>query len=112
MEPTQRPKLTFLHSADLMNKVKIEVFRRLSNDAIKSSLAARPARFLKSPDGRNGTRWASPAVHSPRTRCGRPPASARDNGKRIMTPDLFGYRTLARAASHRCPAQGRGLAAG
>jgi len=38
MEPTQRPKLTFLHSADVMNKVKLEVLRRLSNDAIKSSL--------------------------------------------------------------------------
>ena len=38
MESPQRPKLKFLHSEDLMSSVKLEVFRRLSTDAIKSSL--------------------------------------------------------------------------
>ena len=38
MESPQRPKLKFLHARDLMNSVKLEIFRRLSTDAIKSSL--------------------------------------------------------------------------
>lgn len=38
IESPERPKLKFLHSEDLMNPVKLEVFRRLSTDAIKSSL--------------------------------------------------------------------------
>jgi len=38
MGSPQRPKLKFLHSEDLMSLVKLEGFRRLSTDAIKSSL--------------------------------------------------------------------------
>jgi hypothetical protein len=38
MESQQRPKLKFLHSEDVMIPVKLGIFRRLSTDAIKSSL--------------------------------------------------------------------------
>jgi hypothetical protein len=38
MEYPERPKLRFLHAADLLGSVKLEVFRRLSTDAIQSSL--------------------------------------------------------------------------
>jgi hypothetical protein len=33
-----RPKLKFLYSDDALNRVKLEALRRLSTDAIKSSL--------------------------------------------------------------------------
>ena len=35
----ENPKLRFLHSADTMNRVKLEHFRRLSTDDLKASLA-------------------------------------------------------------------------
>jgi hypothetical protein len=35
----ETPKLKFLHSADTMNRGKLENFRRLSTDELKSSLA-------------------------------------------------------------------------
>ena len=38
MESQQTPKLKFLHSENLMSPAKLAVFRRLSTDAIKSSL--------------------------------------------------------------------------
>jgi predicted protein tyrosine phosphatase len=38
MESAQRPQLKFLHSEAVMSPVKLETFRRLPTDAIKSSL--------------------------------------------------------------------------
>lgn len=35
----ERPKLKFLHSANALNRVKLEFFRRLSIDDLKASLA-------------------------------------------------------------------------
>jgi predicted protein tyrosine phosphatase len=69
--------------------VKLEAFRRLSNDAIKSSLHPGQPGSLKGPTGRNGPRWSSPSVRSPRTWREHSSASTRDNGKIIMNPDLF-----------------------
>jgi hypothetical protein len=48
MESPERPKLKFLHSEDVMSPVKLEVFRRLSTDAIKSSLHPGQPGSLKS----------------------------------------------------------------
>jgi len=38
MQSPERPKLRFLHSEDVLSPVKLEAFRRLSTDAIESSL--------------------------------------------------------------------------
>jgi aspartyl-tRNA(Asn)/glutamyl-tRNA(Gln) amidotransferase subunit A len=47
-----RPKLQFLHAENMMNPVKLESFRRLSTDAMKSSLQPGQAGALKTrPDG-------------------------------------------------------------
>ena len=52
MELSQGPKLQFLHSEDAMSPVKLEAFRRLSNDAIKSSLhPGQPDSLKVRPDG-------------------------------------------------------------
>ncbi|HTR39399.1 MAG TPA: hypothetical protein VMH80_26170 [Bryobacteraceae bacterium] len=39
MDSTQRPKLKFLHSVITLNSLKLDVFRRLSTEELKSSLA-------------------------------------------------------------------------
>ena len=47
-----RPKLRFLHSEDVINPVKLEVFRRLSSDAIKLALLpGEPGSLKARPDG-------------------------------------------------------------
>ena len=38
MDCSPRPKLQFLHSADVLNKVKLETIRRLPTEAIKFAL--------------------------------------------------------------------------
>jgi hypothetical protein len=47
MESPQRPKLRFLHSEELMSPLKLEAFRRLSTDAIESSLRPGQSGSLK-----------------------------------------------------------------
>ena len=39
MDSTQGPNLKFLHSQSTLNQVKLERFRRLSTEALRSSLA-------------------------------------------------------------------------
>ena len=52
MESAQRPKLQFLHTDDAMSPVKLESFRRLSTDTIKSSLhPSQPSSLKVRPDG-------------------------------------------------------------
>jgi len=47
-----RPELKFLHSAEAMNRVKLEVFRRLSTSALKESLRpSQPGSLKVRPDG-------------------------------------------------------------
>jgi hypothetical protein len=38
MDCSPRPKLLFLHSAEILNPVKLEAFRRLPTEAIKFAL--------------------------------------------------------------------------
>jgi hypothetical protein len=52
MESSHRPKLQFLHSGDAISPVKLESFRRLSTDTIKSSLhPGQPSSLKARPDG-------------------------------------------------------------
>ena len=52
MELPPGSKLVFLHSESALNRVKLELFRRLSTDALKSSLAPGQQGSLKvRPDG-------------------------------------------------------------
>lgn len=39
MDSEQRPRLTFLHSEKALNRVKLDLFRRLSTSDLKASLA-------------------------------------------------------------------------
>ena len=46
------PSLKFLHSESTLNRVKLEVFRRLTSDVLKSSLGAdQPGSLKVQPDG-------------------------------------------------------------
>jgi hypothetical protein len=46
------PKLQFLHTNDLLNAVKLSLFRRLSTEELKSSLRpGRPGCLKARPDG-------------------------------------------------------------
>lgn len=83
------PRLRFLHSKDLLVPLKLEVFRRLSIKVTRILATPRPARFAKSANGWNGPRRSPPAIDPYRARRGHRSASAGDNGKRIMKPDLF-----------------------
>jgi len=47
MEFSPKPKLRFLHSESAINPVKLAAFRRLSSDAIKSSLLPGQSGSLK-----------------------------------------------------------------
>jgi hypothetical protein len=52
MDPSPRPKLRFLHSADILNLVKLEAFRRLPTEAIKFALhPGKPGSLKARPDG-------------------------------------------------------------
>ena len=52
MDPAQQPNLKPLHSESTLNRVKLELFRRLSTDELKSSLAPGQQGSLKArPDG-------------------------------------------------------------
>ncbi len=52
MDPLNRPNLQFLHSESTLNRVKLEVFRRLTTDELKSSLTPGKEGSLKvRPDG-------------------------------------------------------------
>jgi len=52
MKPPQAPKLRFLHSEKTMSPVKLEMMRRLSTEALKSSLVPGRLGALKvRPDG-------------------------------------------------------------
>jgi hypothetical protein len=52
METPEPPRLRFLHSEDALNAVKLAQFRRLSTEAIKSSLQPGQTGSLKArPDG-------------------------------------------------------------
>jgi predicted protein tyrosine phosphatase len=89
MESSKRPKLQFLHPQDAMSPVKLEAFRRLSTDAIKASLhPGKPGSLKVRPDGTVLEGHHRLSI-SARTRRGHSSTSSRDNGKRIMKPDLF-----------------------
>ena len=46
------PNLKFLHSEDTLNRVKLELFRRLASDLLKSSLGPdQPGSLKVQPDG-------------------------------------------------------------
>jgi hypothetical protein len=52
MDPWQSPNLKFLHSESSLNGLKLELFRRLSSDELKASLAPGRQGSLKvRPDG-------------------------------------------------------------
>jgi len=52
MDPPRTPNLTFLHSENTLNRVKLEFFRRLSTGALRSSLVPGQEGSLKvRPDG-------------------------------------------------------------
>ena len=52
MDPTRLPKLKFLHPENLLNRVKLDVFRRLSTEVLKLSLLPGGQGCLKTrPDG-------------------------------------------------------------
>ncbi len=52
MDLPPAPELRFLHSAGTLNRAKLELFRRLSTDALKISLAPGQEGCLKvRPDG-------------------------------------------------------------
>ncbi len=88
MDSTPKPKLRFLHSQDALNPAKLETFRRLPSGAIK--LALQPGQPITEGSARwNGSGWPSSTVGTSRTRRDHRSASARDNGKRIMSSDLF-----------------------
>ena len=47
-----RPELNFLHSADAMNRVKLDAFRRLSTGSLRESLCpGQPGSLKVRPDG-------------------------------------------------------------
>ena len=39
MDPAPEPNLTFLHSESTLNRIKLDLFRRLSTGELKASLA-------------------------------------------------------------------------
>ena len=47
VDSTQGPNLKFLHLRSTLNQVKLEVFRRLSTEALRSSLAPGQRESLK-----------------------------------------------------------------
>jgi len=52
MDSSRGPNLTFLHSESTLNRVKLELFRRLSTHELKSSLVPGQRGSLKvRPDG-------------------------------------------------------------
>ncbi|HVP45903.1 MAG TPA: hypothetical protein VMT32_04945 [Bryobacteraceae bacterium] len=52
MGSVRKPNLKFLHSENTLNRIKLELFRRLSTDELKSSLAPGQQGSLKvRPDG-------------------------------------------------------------
>ena len=52
MESSRKPNLQFLHSGDAMSPVKLESFRRLLTETIKSSLhPGQPSSLKVRPDG-------------------------------------------------------------
>ena len=52
MDSAHEPNLRFLHSESTLNRVKLNLFRRLTTDELKSSLAPRQQGSLKvRPDG-------------------------------------------------------------
>jgi hypothetical protein len=52
MDSAAKPKLRFLHSAEVLNPVKLETFRRLPSEAIKSALQpGQPGSLRVRPDG-------------------------------------------------------------
>ena len=52
MDATPEPRLRFLHTETTLNQVKLDLFRRLSTEEIKSSLAPGKLGSLKTrPDG-------------------------------------------------------------
>jgi len=52
MDSTRPPKLKFLHPQSSLNRVKLDLFRRLSTEVLKSSLAPGRQGSLKNrPDG-------------------------------------------------------------
>ena len=52
MDPAQEPNLKFLHAENTLNRVKLEVFRRLTTDDLKSSLEpGLPGSLKVRPDG-------------------------------------------------------------
>jgi len=52
MDSTRPPKLKFLHPQSSLNRVKLDLFRRLSTEVLKSSLAPGRQGSLKTrPDG-------------------------------------------------------------
>jgi hypothetical protein len=52
MDSTRQPKLTSLHTETALNRVKLDIFRRLSTDELKSSLApGEPGSLKVRPDG-------------------------------------------------------------
>src|SRR5215472_3508891 len=86
MEPSE---LHFLHSAGVLNWVKLDLFRRLSTDEIKASLQpGQPGSLKARPDGTvlDGHHRFGSSPGAPRRRSSTP---ARDNGERLMKPDLF-----------------------
>jgi len=46
-DPTPLPPLKFLHSENTLNRVKLELFRRLTTEELKSSLAPNQQGSLK-----------------------------------------------------------------
>jgi len=52
MHATPEPPLRFLHAETTLNQVKLELFRRLSTEEIKSSLTpGKPGSLKARPDG-------------------------------------------------------------
>jgi len=52
MDASQRPRLRFPHSEDVMNPVKLEAFRQLRTEAIKFALCpGQPGSLKVRPDG-------------------------------------------------------------
>ena len=52
MNPLNQPKLRFLHSPNTLTATKLDTFRRLSSDALKTSLQpGQPGALKVRPDG-------------------------------------------------------------
>ena len=64
MDSKGEPNLEFLHSEDVLNRVKLDVFRRLSTIDLKASLAPGQKGTLKVRADSRRSNWARTVCHS------------------------------------------------